>query len=58
MCNEQCEFGCIGYAYVPVQTFDKTNCPETALKQASLFPELVLDINKYGCDCTQTGGIE
>jgi len=58
MNNDSCLFGCIGYAYVPVQTLGKTYCPEDALKNASLFPELVLDMKEYGTLCTKLGGVE
>ena len=56
--TDNCLFGCIGYAYVPVQKLGKVYCPEDALKQASLFPELVIDISKYGKECTQMGGAD
>ena len=55
--NNLC-FGCVGYAYVPVQELDKIFDAENALKCASLFPELVLGINEYGKVCKQTGGEE
>lgn len=50
--------GCVGYGYVPVQ---KLNCifdAETALKQGSLFPELVLTIDEYGKVCKGGGMAE
>lgn len=55
--NNDCLFGCIGYAYVPVQQLDKVYCPEDALNQASLFPELVMDLGEYGKICTELGGV-
>lgn len=54
----ECFFGCIGYAYVPVQTLDKVNTAEKALENASLFPELTITMNDYGNTCTQLGGVE
>lgn len=58
--NSQCSFGCIGYAYVPVQFFDEKNVflPQDALENASLFPELVITRNMYGNTCTEKGGLE
>ena len=58
MYNEDCCKGCIGYAYVPIQTLDKIYDAEDALCKASLFPELVIDMKDYGKVCTQVGGIE
>ena len=57
---ENCKFGCIGYAYVPVQHFNEENVfsAENALKNASLFPELVISMKEYGNTCTAVGGIE
>ena len=49
---------CIGYAYVPVQELEKIFDAENALKCASLFPELVLNINEYGNICKQLGGVD
>lgn len=54
----ECLFGCIGYAYVPVQTLNKVSTPEKALEDASLFPELVMTMKEYGEVCTQCGGVE
>lgn len=48
--------GCIGYAYVPVQTFADTYDDDTALTEGSLFPELTLGIDEYGSVCKETGG--
>lgn len=56
--DKECTCGCVGYAFVPIQVFGKTYTPEEALKQASLFPELVLDINEYGKICKQRGGAD
>ncbi|MDD6214043.1 MAG: spore coat associated protein CotJA [Firmicutes bacterium] len=50
--------GCVGYGYVPRQ---KLNCvfdAQTALKQGSLFPELVLTIDEYGKVCKGGGMAE
>ena len=58
MNTDSCLFGCIGYAYIPMQTLEKTYSPEEALKHASLFPELVINMNEYGKVCTKTGGVE
>lgn len=60
-CNktESCKFGCLGYAYIPVQQFDERNTysAEDALKNASLFPELVITMSEYGKKCTALGGV-
>ncbi len=48
--------GCVGYAYVPVQQLDEICSAENALKNGSLFPELVLTIDEYGKVCKQKGG--
>lgn len=57
MNQDECLFGCIGYAYVPVQKLNKTYSPEEALNHGSLFPELAISINEYGRVCTQMGGV-
>lgn len=49
--------GCVGYAFVPVQTLDTTYDVSTALTEGTLFPELNLTINEYGKVCHATGGI-
>lgn len=56
---ENCDFGCIGYAYIPIQHYDEKNVfsPEDALSNASLFPELVITRQQYGNVCTKEGGI-
>ena len=52
-----CNCGCVGYGYVPVQTMeDIYDCP-TALEQGTIFPELALDINEYGKVCKKWGGV-
>lgn len=58
--SENCKFGCIGYAYVPIQQFDEKNVfsSQDALENASLFPELVITLEQYGNSCTKQGGIE
>lgn len=58
MNNENCLFGCVGYAYVPVQNLDEIYDAEKALCMASLFPELVININEYGKVCTKRGGVK
>ena len=57
---EVCDFGCIGYAYVPIQHYDEKNIfsPQDALNNASLFPELVITAEQYGKRCTKEGGLE
>ena len=52
--NDNNCMNCIGYAFVPVQYLDKTNTPEKALEQASLFPELTMTINEYGKVCRKS----
>ena len=55
---ESChDCGCIGYGYVPIQELKDVFSAEDALKNGSLFPELVLTIEEYGKVCKQTGGI-
>lgn len=43
--------GCVGYGYVPVQQMTDVFCAEDALKNGSVFPELVLTIEEYGNIC-------
>lgn len=43
--------GCVGYGYVPIQQLNTIYSAEDALKQGSLFPELVLTIEEYGKVC-------
>ena len=38
----------VGYAFVPIQKFDKIYTPEEALERGTLFPELDLPISVYG----------
>ena len=49
--------GCIGYGYVPVQQMEDMYDSSTALTQGTVFPELDLDINEYGCVCKKWGGV-
>lgn len=46
-----CDCGCVGYGYVPIQQLNTVYSAEDALKQGSLFPELVLTIEEYGKVC-------
>lgn len=57
-CPDCDDCGCVGYAYVPVQTLCKTFSPDQALMCATLFPELSLTIDEYGKVCKAGGGIE
>ena len=43
--------GCVGYGYVPPQQLTTVFCAEDALKNGSVFPELVLTIEEYGKVC-------
>ena len=43
--------GCVGYGYVPVQQLTSVLDAEDALKNGSVFPELVLTIEEYGKVC-------
>ena len=43
--------GCVGYGYVPPQQLSQVYCAEDALKNGSIFPELVLTIEEYGKVC-------
>ena len=56
-CTEKVCCGCVGYAYVPKQTFDTTYEPAKGLVQGTIFPELDLSIDEYGKVCKGTGGI-
>lgn len=58
--NENIICVCPGYAFVPVQYYDEKNIfsADDALKNASIFPELVLGINEYGSVCKSSGGAE
>ena len=47
--NETC--GCVGYGYVPAQQLNTVYSAEDALKNGSVFPELVLTIEEYGKVC-------
>lgn len=49
--------GCVGYAYVPIQTLDDVYDVDKALDAGTVFPELSLTINEYGKVCKSTGGI-
>ena len=53
ICQRQCR--CVGYAYVPVQNMNDVYPPSTALRQGSIFPELVLTIDEYGKVCKEGG---
>ncbi len=37
----------VGYAYIPIQKFDKVYSPKTALKAGTIFPELNITIDEY-----------
>ena len=50
--------GCVGYGYVPRQNLNCVFDAQTALKQGSLFPELVLTIDEYGKVCKGGGMAE
>ncbi len=50
-----CECGCLAYGYVPVQQLNTVFRAEDALKNGSLFPELVLTIEEYGKVCKGCG---
>lgn len=54
--GENLSCGCVGYAYVPEQTFADTYDDDTALTEGSLFPELTLGTDEYGSVCKETGG--
>ncbi len=58
--NENCICTCVGYAFVPIQCYNEKNVfsAEDALKNASLFPELVLTMKEYGNTCKASGGAE
>ena len=47
--------GCVGYAYVPSQTFGETYNPEQGLANGTVFPELNLNIDEYGKVCKGAG---
>lgn len=49
--------GCVGYAYVPIQSFSTMyEDLDTALTQGTIFPELDLSICEYGKVCKKSGG--
>lgn len=50
-------YGCLGYAYIPIQESDKINDPCKALETGTLFPELELTICDYGKICKGKGGL-
>ena len=52
-CDKICV--CVGYANVPIQYLNDVYPPSTALRQGSIFPELVLTIDEYGKVCKQGG---
>ena len=56
--ENKCEFGCVGYGYVPVQQLKSIFSPDDALKNGSVFPELVLTIDEYGKVCKSGGAAE
>lgn len=47
--------GCVGYAYVPVQTLYDVYSVCRALEQGTIFPELDLSIEEYGKVCKMVG---
>ena len=53
--ENKCEFGCLGYGYVPFQQLNSVFCPDEALQNGSVFPELVLTIDEYGKICKSKG---
>lgn len=59
-CADACDMGCgcVGYAYVPIQTLNMVYDPAKALCQGTIFPELDLSISEYGKVCKASGGIE
>lgn len=42
------ECGRLGYAYVPIQAFDKTYSLEESLDNGTMFPELNIPMSEYG----------
>ena len=52
--RENC--GCVGYAYVPIQTLTDTYDVTTALTEGTIFPELNLTIDEYSRVCHKIGG--
>lgn len=53
----QLRCGCIGYGYVPVQEFCKMYDLDKSIMNGTVFPELDLNINEYGCVCKMWGGV-
>lgn len=56
-CETSMPCGCVGYAYVPIQTLSELYDVSTALTQGTIFPELNLTIDEYGKICYKKGGI-
>ena len=55
--STQCCCGCVGYAYVPVQTLEDIYEPCDALMRGTIFPELDLTMCEYGKVCKGKGGL-
>lgn len=56
-CPDAVACGCVGYAYVPIQTLNTIyEDLDKALMQGTIFPELDLNICEYGYVCKKTGG--
>lgn len=47
--------GCVGYAYVPIQTLSDSYDVCTALCRGTVFPELDLTMCEYGTICKKEG---
>lgn len=54
--SQATKFGCVGYAFVPVQKLTNVYSVADALKRGTLFPELDLTISEYGKVCKSNGG--
>ena len=50
--------GCLGYGYVPVQELKCLYDCNYAIKNGTIFPELDLNICKYGKVCKWCGGVD
>lgn len=58
--NNSCPItcGCVGYAFVPEQTLNAIyDNAAVALCKGTIFPQLDLSINEYGCVCKEKGGV-
>ena len=55
-CSMRENCGCVGYAYVPVQTIADIYDVSCALNEGTIFPELNLTIDEYGKVCHKPGG--